>query len=105
MKTQQQVYAERALEMKRARALRDGKREIAGAALDTSRPGVFPGQSDQDVLLTREETAAYLRCSLPTLEVWARNGEGPRVVRVGRSVRYRLSDLRAFVERDALQSA
>ena len=64
-------------------------------------PSLFPGQDDRDVLLSREEVAAYLKCSLPTLELWARNGEGPRVVRVGRSIRYRLADVRAFVEAGA----
>jgi excisionase family DNA binding protein len=58
-------------------------------------------QDDRDVLLSREEVCAYLRCSLPTLELWARNGEGPVVVRVGRSVRYRLSDVRAFIDAGA----
>jgi excisionase family DNA binding protein len=70
-------------------------------ALDTRRPELFPGQDDRDVLLSREEVCAYLRCSLPTLELWARNGEGPVVVRVGRSVRYRLSDVRAFIDAGA----
>jgi excisionase family DNA binding protein len=58
---------------------------------------LFPGQDQRDVLLSCEEVAAYLRCSLPTLELWRRNGTGPRAVRVGRAVRYRLSDIRAFV--------
>jgi excisionase family DNA binding protein len=62
------------------------------------RPEIFPGQDDRDVLLSREEACAYLRVSTPTLELWARNGEGPKVTRLGRNVRYRLSDLRAFVE-------
>jgi excisionase family DNA binding protein len=70
-------------------------------APDTRRPELFPGQDDRDVLLSREETCAYLRVSLPTLELWARNGEGPTVVRVGRGCRYRLADLRAFVETGA----
>ena len=35
------------------------------------------------------------------LELWQRNGEGPRVVRVGRGVRYRLSDVREFIEAGA----
>jgi excisionase family DNA binding protein len=64
-------------------------------------PSLFPGQDDRDVLLSREEAAAYLRVSLPTLELWARNGEGPRVVRVGRAIRYRLADVRALVEEGA----
>jgi excisionase family DNA binding protein len=67
----------------------------------TRHPGLFPGQDDRDVLLSREEVAAYLRCSLPTLELWARNGDGPKVVRVGRAIRYRLSDVRSFVEAGA----
>jgi excisionase family DNA binding protein len=67
----------------------------AGDILGTQ--GLFPGQDERDVLLSREEVAAYLRCSLPTLELWARRGEGPKMVRVGRGCRYRLSDVRAFV--------
>ena len=69
----------------------------AGDIVGSGAPQLFPGQTELDVLLSREEVAAYLRCSLPTLELWARNGEGPKVVRVGRGIRYRLSDLRAFV--------
>jgi excisionase family DNA binding protein len=70
----------------------------AGDIVGSGAPGLFPGQTEQDVLLSREEVAAYLRVSLPTLELWARNGEGPKMVRVGRGCRYRLSDVRAFVE-------
>jgi excisionase family DNA binding protein len=73
----------------------------AGDIVGTSGPLLFPGQDDRDILLSREEVAAYLKCSLPTLELWARNGEGPRVVRVGRAIRYRLADVRAFVEAGA----
>jgi excisionase family DNA binding protein len=73
----------------------------AGDIVSTSGPPLFAGQDDRDVLLSREEVAAYLKCSLPTLELWARNGEGPRVVRVGRGVRYRLSDVRTFIEAGA----
>jgi excisionase family DNA binding protein len=72
-----------------------------GPALPARGPPIFPGRAEQDIPLSREEVAAYLRCSLPTLELWARNGEGPRVCRVGRSVRYRLSDVRAYVDQRA----
>jgi hypothetical protein len=65
---------------------------------DVARPDFLPGQDDRDVLLTRRETAAYLKMSIATLELWARNGDGAPVVHVGRGVRYRLADLRAFVE-------
>jgi hypothetical protein len=49
---------------------------------------------DRDVLLTRPEAAQYLRKSVPTLERWAREGIGPKPVKVNRWVHYRLCDLR-----------
>jgi predicted DNA-binding transcriptional regulator AlpA len=49
---------------------------------------------DRDILLTRPEAAQYLRRSTPTMERWARQGTGPRPIRIGRSIYYRLSDLR-----------
>ena len=77
----------------------------AGEVVGSGASGLFPGQTEHDVLLIREEVAAYLRCSLPTLELWQRNGVGPKFVRVGRGIRYRLSDLRAFVEAGAAATA
>jgi len=50
---------------------------------------------DRDTLLTRKEAAKYLRKSVPTLERWAREGIGPKPVKVKRTVHYRLHDLRA----------
>ncbi len=80
--------------------------EIAEKALRLKRqhqkqqwPGQFAGGDDRDILLTRAEAAAYLRRSVPTLEAWAREGTGPPITRLGpRSVRYRLSGLRAWIE-------
>jgi excisionase family DNA binding protein len=67
----------------------------AGAIVGSGAP---PGQiDDRDVLMTRAETASYLKVSLQTLELWARNGEGPKVVHIGRGVRYTLDDVRRFV--------
>jgi excisionase family DNA binding protein len=61
----------------------------------------------EDILMTRAEAARYLRRTERTLERWAAEGEGPRVVRMGpgHAIRYRLSDLRAFVEASAKQPA
>jgi hypothetical protein len=49
---------------------------------------------DRDVLLTRREAARYLRKSIPTLERWARQGVGPKPIKIGRIPHYRLHDLR-----------
>jgi hypothetical protein len=57
---------------------------------------VYPTEilDDQDVLYTRKEAAKYLRNSVPTLERWAREGIGPKPVKIGRRVHYRLRELR-----------
>ena len=65
---------------------------MASNVLDFLPPDIL---DDRDVLLTRPEAAQYLRKSVPTLERWAREGIGPKPMRVRRSVHYRLHDLRA----------
>ncbi len=56
-------------------------------------------RNDWDPLLSRQEAARLLGVKVATLEVWAstRRYELP-FVKVGRLVKYRLSDLQAFVE-------
>lgn len=48
--------------------------------------------------LTTTEAAAYLNIKPATLEQWRWRGEGPRFVKLSRSVRYRLADLESFLE-------
>lgn len=50
-----------------------------------------------DRMLTRREAAEYLGMAEQTLAQWTWRGEGPPVYRYSRRVRYRLSDLRAWV--------
>jgi hypothetical protein len=66
--------------------------------LDFVQPGAADILDDRDVLLTRREAARYLRKSVPTMERWAREGIGPRPIKVKRSVHYRLRDLRATAD-------
>lgn len=50
------------------------------------------------VLLSREQAAKYLGISSSTLANWASSKRvNLRYVRVGRSVKYRVSDLDAFI--------
>lgn len=51
-----------------------------------------------DRLLTTAEAAAFLTLKKQTLNKWRMNGEHLRFVRVGRAIRYRLSDLQQFIE-------
>jgi predicted site-specific integrase-resolvase len=53
---------------------------------------------DRDTLLTRAEAAEVLKLREQTLANWAGTGKGPPVVRIGRAVRYRLSDLTRYVD-------
>jgi len=48
-------------------------------------------------LLTVNEAAEYLRIAPGTLRNWHHAGRGPRVTKVERCVRYKRSDLEAFI--------
>ena len=53
-----------------------------------------------ETLLTPDEAAAVLKVSVGTLGVWRSVKRYPdlKYIKVGRSVRYRESDLKAFIE-------
>lgn len=50
-----------------------------------------------DKLLDEKQVAALLRVSPKCLQGWRYRGGGPRFVKVGRLVRYRMTDVEAFV--------
>lgn len=49
-------------------------------------------------LLDEDEAAALLRSKPSTLRKWRCVGGGPRFVKIGRSVRYDLRDVQAFID-------
>ena len=55
-------------------------------------------------LLTEKETAAILRISTSKLQKDRVHGRGLRYVLCGKCVRYRLSDITAFIEANTRQS-
>ena len=58
----------------------------------------MPQSVVSDRLLTRVEAAEYLGIRPQTLATWSLSGRyGLPVIRVGRAVRYRLSDLDAWL--------
>ncbi len=60
-------------------------------------------QYTPDSLLNRKEAAEFLGVVPHTLEVWATTKRYPLpYVRIGRLVKYRYSDLLAFVERNTI---
>jgi len=50
-----------------------------------------------ETLLTAPETAQYLRCSLRTLDRERADGRGIPYVRIGGRIRYRRTDVEAFI--------
>ena len=48
-------------------------------------------------LLSQREAATLLHLSERTLERFRVSGAGPKFVRLGRSIRYRLTDIEAFI--------
>ena len=57
-------------------------------------------QDESLVLYSTEEAAAFLHLKPGTLEIWRTDKRNPGLsfVKIGGNVRYRLSDLRKFLE-------
>jgi len=50
-----------------------------------------------DFMLDQEDVSRLLKVSTKTLEYWRCQGIGPNFVKVGKLVRYRMSDLNEFI--------
>ena len=59
--------------------------------------GNSKGEGSKDALLNEKEAARFLNLTERTLQNWRYQGHGPQFVKLRRAVRYRLSDLMAFV--------
>ena len=58
-----------------------------------------------DALLTVEDLSAHLVVPVATIYVWNSRGTGPKRYRLGKHVRYRRSDVDAWVEAQAASAA
>lgn len=52
---------------------------------------------DERPLIREREAADMLNVSVAALRKWRREGKGPRYIKVGRLVRYRVAELDSFV--------
>ena len=59
------------------------------------------GEQMPEALMTPDEVVAYLSVPRATLYAWRHNGGGPRSIKVGRHLRYRLADLDAWLDAQA----
>lgn len=53
-------------------------------------------------LLTEIQAAELLNLSTRTLQAWRIKGGGPRFLKLGRAIRYRIADLNTWLEARAL---
>lgn len=61
---------------------------------------------NDDVLATPEEAAQLIKIAESTLQKWRSTGENNiPFVKIGRSVRYKVSDLKAYVDRHVVGGA
>ncbi len=58
-------------------------------------------KEDRQPLGEPEQVSAYLGIPEPTLRMWRSRGKGPRYLRVGRHVRYRWTDVEAWLDEQA----
>jgi len=52
----------------------------------------------QNEIMTTAQAAQFLGLRTNTLEIWRYRGTGPQYLKLGRAVRYRLSDLEDFIQ-------
>jgi excisionase family DNA binding protein len=83
----------------------DKQRDIENERRPTTPTGMGPQRTQrrsfaptERPLLSPEELAAYLGVPLATVYRWRSRREGPLGMRVGRHVRYRLSDVERWLE-------
>ncbi len=55
----------------------------------------------QPSLMTSEDVSSLLGVPVTTLYAWRSGRKGPRAIRVGRHLRYRRSDIEAWLEQQA----
>lgn len=56
---------------------------------------------DTERMISPTDLAQLLQIPVQTIYRWRYRGEGPRAYRIGRHVRYRMSDIEAWLDRQA----
>lgn len=54
--------------------------------------------ADLDTILSVSELSALVQVPVPTIYKWRATGRGPRALRVGKHLRFRMSDVDAWLE-------
>jgi excisionase family DNA binding protein len=51
-----------------------------------------------ETLIDKRQLAEQLSVSVKTIDLWVSRGKGPRPVRIGKLVRFKQSDVEAFIQ-------
>lgn len=68
------------------------------------KPKMNPADAVGESLLTTVQLADYLHSTPRTLEDWRLNGVGPRYIKLGQLVRYRLADVDAWLAANTVET-
>lgn len=60
-------------------------------------PGSIAWPTMKDPLLSIEDLAAYLQVPIQTVYNWRTEGRGPRAIKIGKHVRFRQTDVEAWL--------
>ncbi len=58
---------------------------------------------DEETLLTEEEVSQMTKLSLSTLRAHRQKGKGLPYVKIGKAVRYRMSDILEYIEKHTVR--
>ena len=56
-----------------------------------------------ETIVTSKAVAAHLQVGVQTLAKWRSEGRGPRYLRMGRAIRYRMSDIDEFIKNNVTE--
>ena len=66
--------------------------------------GTAPAVVKRNGMLTPEEAAAYISKPVGTLKNWRWAGRGPKFIKVGRAIRYRIEALEKYLSANTRQT-
>jgi excisionase family DNA binding protein len=75
--------------------------ELPPTREDRRTGAAVPGTNRLEPLLSTQDLAEYLDIPLATLYAWRYRGDGPPSFRVGRHLRYRISDVEQWIDDQA----
>ena len=78
-------------------------REVIAEAVDKALADALRGAFNPEAVLTERQVAAEYNIPIKSLQQYRYRGNGPRFLKLGRSVRYRRRDIQAWFEKNEVK--